>query len=79
VLKTLHREQGLALVTVTHDLNHPLDAGGEILVLRQGRQTFYGKADALESEGILEDAFAHSFTYLRHPATGRPMVLPDQA
>ena len=78
LLKMLNREQGLALVVVTHDLNHPPDAGGDILVLRQGRQTFYGKADALERKGVLEDAFAHSFTYLRHPATGRPVVLPDQ-
>jgi iron complex transport system ATP-binding protein len=79
LLKMLNREQGLTLITVTHDLNHPPDAGGEILVLRRGRQTFYGSADALEHEGVLEEAFAHTFTYVRHPATGRPVVLPDQA
>jgi iron complex transport system ATP-binding protein len=79
LLKMLNREQGLTMVTVTHDLNHPLDVGGEILVLRKGRQIYYGSADALEHKGILEDAFAHSFTYLRHPATDKPVVLPDQA
>ncbi len=78
LLKTLNRERGLTMVTVTHDLNHPLDAGGKILVLRRGAQVFFGPAATLERQGILEDAFAHTFTYLRHPASGRPLVLPDQ-
>lgn len=77
LLKKLHQEQGLAMITVTHDLNHPLDAGGLVLALRGGRQLFYGPAENLLEQGILESAYQHSFTCFAHPRTGRPAVLAD--
>jgi len=79
LLKRLHEHEGKTVVTVTHDLNHPLDAGGQVLVLRHGRQIFNGPATALACPGILETAFEHSFTYILHPGTGRPLVLADHA
>ena len=79
LLKTLNQERGLTMLTVTHDLNHPLDAGGKILVLRGGEQLYFGPSDALASKGILEQAFGHSFTYLTHPVTGKPLIIADQA
>ena len=79
LLKTLNRERGLTMLTVTHDLNHPLDAGGKALVLRGGEQLYFGPAEALAAKGILEQAFGHSFTYLAHPGTGKPLVIADQA
>jgi len=33
----------------------------------------------LASKGILEQAFGHSFTYLTHPVTGKPLIIADQA
>lgn len=79
LLKTLNRERGLTILTVTHDLNHPLDAGGKTLVLRQGEQLYYGPSASLAEGDMLERAFGHTFTYLTHPETGRPLVLVDQA
>ena len=79
LLKTLNRERGLTMLTVTHDLNHPLDAGGQSLVLRGGEQVYFGPSSSLTGNGILEKAFGHSFAYLTHPATGRPLVIADQA
>lgn len=78
LLKTLNREQSLTMAVVTHDLNHPLDAGGQVLALRGGKQLFYGPSSGLEDEGVLEEAFAHTFTRLIHPKTGKTIVLPDQ-
>ena len=77
LLKRLHREQGLSLITVTHDLNHPLDAGGLVLVLREGRQLFFGPAEELLRNGVLELAYQHQFTYFPHPGSGRPTILAD--
>lgn len=79
LLKRLHREQGLSIVTVTHDLNHPLDAGGQVLVLRHGEQLWFGPSEELATGGVLEEAFAHTFSYMRHPVTGKTLVLADQA
>jgi iron complex transport system ATP-binding protein len=77
LLKKLHQDQGLSLVTVTHDLNHPLDAGGLVLVLREGRQIFFGPAEELLQNGVLERAYQHQFTYFTHPGNGRPTILAD--
>ncbi len=76
LLKTLNREQGLTMLTVTHDLNHPLDAGGNVLVLRRGRQLFFGPAQSLLDNDILETAFGLGFTRLPHPEDGLPIILP---
>lgn len=77
LLKKLNQEQSLTMITVTHDLNHPLAAGGQVLVLRQGRQLFFGPVEGLLDQEILEEAYNHHFTYFEHPRTGRPAILTD--
>ena len=77
LLRSLNRDQGLAMIMVTHDLNYPLSAGGDVLVLREGRQLFFGPVADLLPSGVLEKAYEHEFTYVRHPRTGRPAVLTD--
>jgi iron complex transport system ATP-binding protein len=77
LLRFLNQEQGLSMITVTHDLNHPLSAGGEALVLRGGRQIFFGPVTDLLHGGVLEKAYHHEFIYVQHPRTGRPVVLAD--
>lgn len=79
LLKRLHREHGFTILAVTHDLGHPLDAGGLALVLRQGEQMYFGPAENLTQGGIFEAAFDHTFTYVQHPVTGKTLVLADQA
>ena len=77
LLRSLNREQGLSMVTVTHDLNHALSAGGDVLVLREGQQLFFGPAADLLPGGVLEKAYHHEFIYVQHPRTGRPVVLME--
>ena len=77
LLQSLNREQGLTMMTVTHDLNQPLAAGGDVLVLREGRQLFFGPVVELLPRGVLEEAYRHEFSYVRHPRTGRQVVLAD--
>lgn len=78
LLKALNRERRLTILTVTHDLNHPFDAGGRALVLRHGRQAYFGPSEGLALQGVLEKTFDHTFTYLNHPGTGKTLVLADQ-
>lgn len=76
MLKSLHREWGMTIITVTHDLNQPLDVGGLALVLRGGERIFFGEAcELVEGKGILEEAFEHKFSYLTHPITHKPLVV----
>lgn len=78
LLRKLRHEEKLTMLTVTHDLNHPLDMGGEVLVLRGGRQLFYGPATELMNEGILENAYQHRFSRFRHPHGGQPVIMAEQ-
>ncbi|MDR1827274.1 MAG: ABC transporter ATP-binding protein, partial [Methylobacteriaceae bacterium] len=77
LLKDLNQTEGLTILTVTHDLNHPFFVGGSALVLKEGRQLFFGPAAKLLDDDVLERAFQHRFTTFTHPKTGLPVVLPD--
>ena len=77
LLRALNSERRLSMITVTHDLNQPLAAGGDALVLREGQQLFFGPVAELLPSGVLEKAYTHEFIYVRHPRTGRPAVLAD--
>ena len=77
LLYRLNREQGLTMLTVTHDVNHPLEAGGKTLVLCGGRHLYFGPSEDLAASGVLERAFEHTFTTIRNPRTGRTVLLPD--
>ncbi|MDR2366561.1 MAG: ABC transporter ATP-binding protein [Deltaproteobacteria bacterium] len=75
LLEKLNRGQGLTVVMVTHDLNHPLRAGGLALVLAEGERRYFGPASGLLENGVLEKAFRHGFLYLDHPdGRGRLVV-----
>lgn len=75
LLKNLHTQAAYTIMVVTHDLNQPLEAGGNVLVLRKGQQIHFGPVDDLLGNGILEKAFEHTFSYLTHPKNGKPLVI----
>ncbi|MDR2141615.1 MAG: ABC transporter ATP-binding protein [Deltaproteobacteria bacterium] len=75
LLKDLNLNQKLTIITVTHDLGQPALTGGLALVLRQGTLRYFGEADRLYQDRILEEAFDHPFVYLTHPKDGRVVVL----
>lgn len=75
LLKSLHINRKLTIITVTHDLSQPLDAGGKVLVLRDSTQVYFGSAVNLVTQEILEEAFCHEFSYIKHPKTGKTLVI----
>lgn len=75
LLQRLHFEKGLTVITVTHDLTRALSAGAKALVLREGRQIFFGESVNLEENACLEQAFSFQFSYLKHPRTGETLVI----
>jgi iron complex transport system ATP-binding protein len=77
LIRILHRDHGITMLTVTHDLNHPLRMEGKILVLRQGRQLFFGQAREMLQGNILEEAFSHQFICFQHPGADRPTLLAE--
>lgn len=74
LLVRLNREEGLTVLAATHHLSLALEAGGLALLLRAGRQLGFGPMADLPESGLLEKAFQHQFTYLRHPGDGRTII-----
>lgn len=75
LLKRLPMQKDMTIVTVTHDLSQPLDAGGMTLVLCNSHQIHFGSAQDLLGHGILEKAFDYEFSYIVHPRTGKTVVV----
>jgi iron complex transport system ATP-binding protein len=77
LLKRLNSEQALTTVTVTHNLNHPLNADGKVLALKGGRSLFFGSGRELARVELLHEVFDHGFSVLRRPGSGRPLLAAD--
>jgi len=78
LLRRLHREQGLTLISVTHDLNRALPASDRVLALRGGRLLFDGPpADFLAGDRLRE---LYGIAFDRVPAAGRawPLLIPRE-
>ncbi|MBW7865352.1 MAG: ABC transporter ATP-binding protein [Candidatus Hydrogenedens sp.] len=76
----LHREEGLTVLSVTHDLNQGALAGDRILALKDGRTAFHGTpAELLANPGLLGDIYGTGFDFLTHPHTGAVIVAPVKA
>jgi len=78
LLKRFNREEGYTIVTVTHDLNHPLDVGGYVLALRCGEEIHFGSSQGLLHSDILWKVFNHHFTVLNHPITGDSIIVANR-
>jgi iron complex transport system ATP-binding protein len=76
LLRRLNRENGLTMLMITHDLNHPLRAGGLALVLKAGEKLYFGPVEGLLEGRVLEAAFDHDFVYLERPGGAGPVVVP---
>ncbi len=77
LLHDLNKNEGLTMITVTHNLNHPAKVGGLTLVLKEGEALFFGPITGLFEAGILEAAYQHKFLYLPHPYHDWPVVLAE--
>jgi iron complex transport system ATP-binding protein len=77
LLISLNRNEGLTMISVTHDLNHPAKTAGLVLILQKGRVKYFGDVPGLLGKGVLEDAFNHQFVYLSNPASGLPVILAE--
>lgn len=76
LLRNLNQQHGLTMITVTHDLNHPAQAGGRVLILQNGQKLFHGPVSGLTS-GVLEEAYQHKFLYLYHPQREGPVIMAE--
>jgi iron complex transport system ATP-binding protein len=77
ILHSIHCESGGTIVSVTHDVNAAVLAGGQVLALRDGKVAWSGPSRDLPSEQTLERIFGASFRFIDDPVTGLRLVAPQ--
>jgi len=77
ILKKLNRDLGMTIVTVTHDINQAVLQSDRTFILKNGTIIFSGSSQEIMQNGILEQAYDKSFTFVAHPQTGQKIVVPE--
>lgn len=72
----LHREKGLTVVVVTHDLNSAVASADTVLALKGGRVERVGPPADLLDERVLAEIFDAEFRLVEGGRRGLPFVLP---
>ncbi|MDT8395198.1 MAG: ABC transporter ATP-binding protein [bacterium] len=77
LLLNLNRDSGVTVLAVTHDINHAALYSDRVVALVDGELVFDGPPDAFMDNAVLERIYTRPFTFVGHPVTGRPMVVPE--
>ncbi|MBW2037194.1 MAG: ABC transporter ATP-binding protein [Deltaproteobacteria bacterium] len=68
---------GMGVAVVTHELNLASCYSDRLLLLKEGKITHEGKPEEIINENILKETYGDGVDVIRHPITGRPIVLPE--
>jgi len=76
ILGRLSREQGLAVLAVSHDLNLAARHAGRLVLLHLGRLVADGPPDRVLTPERIREVYETEAEVARDPASGAPLVLP---
>lgn len=76
LLDHLHRDLGLTLIVVTHDLNETVGYSDSVLALKNGRVAFAGAPDGLLDADRLAAIYENKFELVERAGDGVPLVIP---
>ncbi len=77
LLQALQREQRATVVSVTHDVNAAMLAGGMALALREGQVVYGGRASGLADTALLRRIYGARFRLIDDAETGLQFVAPQ--
>ncbi len=77
ILKTIHQETNKTIVTVTHNINSAILNSNRIALIKNGKLDFYGNSVDITKNNILEKAYNKKFTFIKHPASEKSIIVPE--
>ena len=77
LLSDLNRESGVTILAVTHDINHAALYSDRVVALVEGQVAFDGSPGLFMDDAVLKRIYTRSFSFVAHPATGQPIVVPE--
>ncbi len=79
LIDRLHRERGLTVVAVSHDLNSTVALADAVVALKGGRVVFEGRPAELLRREVLAEIFDADFRLVAGGHRGLPLVQPARA
>ena len=76
LFKHLKQNEGLTLLSATHDINTAACMADSILALKAGRLIYNGETSQFMQSEILTRVFDKEFCLVEHPQRGLRMILP---
>jgi iron complex transport system ATP-binding protein len=70
-------DDGLTMISVTHDVNRAALESDRIVALREGRVAFIGRPDEIMKPDVLQRIYDTPFLMADHPRTGLPVIVPS--
>ncbi|MBN1382785.1 MAG: ABC transporter ATP-binding protein [Deltaproteobacteria bacterium] len=77
LLSRINHEQGVTILSVTHDINTAAITSRHAAALVEGKLAYWGGTDELMENDILKKIYGISFLFASHPKTGVKLVIPD--
>ena len=74
LLRRLNKDEGVTIVSVTHDVNAAVFAGDQVIALKNGAVAFDGSPDALLNENVLDSVYDTSFRIAHLEGQDAPIV-----
>jgi len=74
LLRRLHRDEGLGILLVSHDLNLAAEVSDRLLLMSGGTAVVAGTPEDVMEESVLEAVYRCRVVVDKHPATRRPTV-----
>lgn len=74
LLRRLHRDDGLGILLVSHDLNLAAQVSDRLLLMAGGAAVSAGTPEDVMEESVLEAVYGCPVVVDKHPATRRPTV-----
>jgi iron complex transport system ATP-binding protein len=75
IMDKIHRS-GKTIVTVTHDINGAILHSTKLIIIKQGKLVFEGKPQTITSGSILKEVYDKSFSFMKHPQSGKLIIVP---
>ncbi|MEN6355541.1 MAG: ABC transporter ATP-binding protein [Armatimonadota bacterium] len=77
LLKRMHKDRGVTVIAVTHDINQAIALSNRVLALKHGSICFDGDSNKLISDGILEAIYETRFTAYSAECSDLLMLAPS--
>jgi len=76
ILKSINHDQGITIISATHDINSAVLHSEKIIALKEGALFFCGPPRGIMNNEKLYGLYGKMFSFIDHPETGIPIILP---